>query len=103
MFRKNNKMMEGMKVTLMKSILNMKHMPVQKHKVSTSKNKWTMKSISEISDIEDQFVNHTRMNFNFFSRELIYYTCEFCLLRCIFHHKFTKKFQVALKYLEKAI
>jgi hypothetical protein len=100
-------MLEGVKFTMMKGILNMKGMGKKKVNRHTDRSMnqtlWTVKSISDIEEIEDKFVNHKRMNFNFFSQELVYYTCEFCLMRCIFHHKFTKKFQTALKFLEKAI
>jgi hypothetical protein len=104
MFRHNQQILEGVKFTMMKGILNMNGMGTKKVNRSSKKGTlWTVKSITDVSEMEEKFVNYKRMNFHFFSKELIYYTCEFCLLRCIFHHKFTKKFPVALKYLEKAI
>lgn len=88
LFSQNSAILEGLKYTMMKGILNMKGMG-KKKVVRPGKALWTVKSISDIEEIEDKFVNHKRMNYHFFSKELIYYTCEFCLLRCIFLHKFT--------------
>lgn len=107
--KKDSKILDAVRYTMMKGLNQMKgnlnsqtNRNSPQHK-SANRTLWTLKSFSDIEEIEEKFSSQRRMNFNFFSKELIYYTCEFCLLRCIFHHKFTKKFPVALKFLQKAI